>query len=40
MKFRNNAAGSFVTFANGVTEELDHKDWREMLRRQMLVVCK
>ncbi len=36
MKFRKNAAGCFVTFGNGVTEELSYKDFQAMLRRQMM----
>ena len=36
MKFRMNAAGCFVTYANGVTEELSLKDYQTMLRRQMM----
>lgn len=36
MTFKLNAAGSRVTFENGVSEELSHKDWQAMLRRQLM----
>lgn len=36
MTFRMNAAGCFVTYGNGVTEEVSHKEYQTMLRRQMM----
>lgn len=35
MKFYKNAAGFFVTYENGVTEEVSEKSYNDMLRRQL-----
>jgi len=40
MKFLMSANGFFVTYANGATEELAEKDFRNMARRQMMTVAR
>jgi hypothetical protein len=36
MIFRQNAAGQVATFDNGSSEELKEKDFKAMLRRQLM----